>query len=313
MDRSHNIRSVRFEGFEAKPPSVLNVEGEKVWKLAQSSSDTMDTGVAAQLVGVDVGNLYALTAETDGTNGLTHLKRIDLKLGGCRTARRIFLGIDQTQDKVWREEEFGRFITVTKQGICGIWKMDRTSSPGLAVCLDLATGIRPVDAVCLLDNHGPLVYSSGTNLQAIDIATSELLWEIDLRRRDPKFRSLQNIRRLGDTGLLLTSEQGNMTQAIFDGSDSSPPRLQSFNPIPTAPGAFRPLSDKEACRVVQAKGPLVLNEQDRDIVTLATDEGRLLWVRIEQEVRTIEQSLRIASENMDSLVVAGRRKAACGR
>jgi hypothetical protein len=85
-----------------------------------------------------------------------------------------------------------------------------------------------------------------------------------------------------------------------------------FDPRPTLSGVYRPVSDKEECRIVQSAGPLVIGEQGCDDILVATNDGRLLWTHIAQTDIVIARSLRVASENMDFLAVAGQRKAACG-
>ena len=312
MDRSHNVRSVRFEGFEAKPPSVLRVESEKIWKVAQSSGDTMAVPVATQLIAVDVRNSCTLVAETDTSNQQTHLKRIELKIEGCRNSKQVFLGLSEEAGTLWREDRFERFITVNKQGVCGVWQTNGTSPPCLVGSLKLTINSKTVDAVCMITREGPLVYSSGTHIQAVDLETHMPLWGEDVSERYPDIGRMRSIRRLGDTDLLLISHGGKALRTFLEGSASSSPRFEAFDPLPAAPGAFRPISEQESCRIVQAAGPLVLDAQDLDIVTVATTEGRLLWIKIGQQGNTIERSLRIASETMDLLAVAGRRKAACG-
>jgi hypothetical protein len=311
VDRSHNIRSVRFEGFEAKPPSVLRIGAEKVWKLAQSSSDTVDASLATQVVAVDLDSIHVLVSETDAMNNLTHLKRVDLELGVCRASKRIFLGLGHEQKGIWRDDRLGKVLTVTDQGICGVWDAKAGSSLQLTATLNLLAETETIDALCLLEHEGPLVYSSDAQLRAVDLETGCLVWELDISK-GCGVKKLLNIRRLEDRSLLLTAQQGIAMRAIFHDAITAIPKVEMFDPRPTLSGVYRPVSDKEECRIVQPAGPLVIGEQEHDDILVATNDGRLLWTHIAQTDIVIARSLRIASENMDLLAVAGRRKAACG-
>jgi len=311
QDRWGNIRCIEVQSFEAKPPCVLQIASEKMWTMSSSSQKAVGAPISSCLVSL-LEEESVLVAEFDSIGRVISLGQVGLKNATAKLVKRATLNNGRANQRLWQEDRYARLIGTDDHGECTLWRQDIQS--GLQAVSRFTIGVHhdTVEALVLLGCDGPLVYLRGSNLCIVDIGTSETLWCRDLEQQLQGGKA-SGLRHLLSGQLMVTLEKGSFILISLDS-------LYSIQDIQTVAAhdilpqdtQHKPSPSERKDRVL-SNIPFVLEPDEVGRRLLVTSEGRLFWLRKQDQQWVVTAKLRVGAEDLSRLTVAGECKAACSK
>lgn len=310
LDHRYNIKSVRFDGFEATPPSVLHVAPENI--LTRRDNPRIERGNTfySQLIGpIDSHTKGFTVIEQMPNRRLTCIRTLDVDGPNVNTRKVTTLGMSQAIDKIWTVEHFGRLLTVGARGICGVWHISRDRPVRLSTTLCLDTDPENLTGLTLLGPDGPLVYHSRGRLRTMSM-DGTLIQEQTIEIDQASFLGLRTYR---DSVLVIAASNGQALWASFELSES-----HSCN----GPFDFRPFTfvdddsghtmGRQLCvfPVETVHQPSI--SQKADSLVMYNGAGLLAWLELENDRWSLKRNLIMGTEDLTKLAVMQERKVACG-